>query len=123
MWTQFWDMNSGGGKKLKWSYIYIEAPKEQAITIFKEMFRRNPYNVTCECCGSDYCVDEYPTLEAATEFHRRGFTLEEYLFLQEDCNKRERFHVIYEKDIDPELLAYSKYKKKYNDGDDYDYDD
>jgi hypothetical protein len=123
VWTQFWDMSSGGGQKLKWHYIYIEAPEEQAITIFKEMFGRNPYNVTCACCGSDYAVDAYPTLEEATEFHRRGFTLEEYLSLKDDCNKYERFHIVYEKDIDPELLAYSKYKKKYNDGDNYDYDD
>lgn len=34
MWTEFWDMHSGGGQKEKWAKIYIEAPEEEARVIF-----------------------------------------------------------------------------------------
>ena len=71
VWTQFMDMHSGGGSKLKWDYIYIEAPAGRAEEIFEEKFDRNPHNVTCDCCGSDYSVQEEKTLEQATGYHRR----------------------------------------------------
>jgi len=70
MWTIFWDMNSGGHQKLPASKIYIHAPQEEAIEIFKKTFGRNPYNVTCTCCGEDYVVEEYESLEHASAFHR-----------------------------------------------------
>lgn len=57
-WTQFWDMHSGGGQKLDWSMIYIEAPKDEAEVIFQNLFGRNPHRVTCTCCGSDYSLNE-----------------------------------------------------------------
>lgn len=28
MWTHFMDMHSGGGQKLDWPHIFIEAPEE-----------------------------------------------------------------------------------------------
>ena len=43
MWTQFWDMNSGGGQKLEWKYIYIELPEEEACKVFYNRFDRNPH--------------------------------------------------------------------------------
>ncbi len=33
MWTQFHDMHSGGGQKLAWARIYIEAPEREAAQI------------------------------------------------------------------------------------------
>lgn len=70
-WTLFWDMHSGGGTKVEpYTKIYIEAPKDEAVNIFYNRFGRNPYRVTCTCCGEDYSVDESDTLENASGFHR-----------------------------------------------------
>lgn len=69
-WTLFWDMHSGGRQKEKWSHIYIEAPKEEAKVIFYNRFHHNPERVTCTCCGQDYTIDEEPTLEESSAFHR-----------------------------------------------------
>jgi hypothetical protein len=70
MWTQFWDMHSGGGRKEKWSRIYIEASIDEAEVIFYNRFGHNPNRVSCTCCGSDYSIDEYESLEQATAYHR-----------------------------------------------------
>jgi len=64
------DMHSGGGSKEKWEYIYIEAPKKDAVTIFYNMFGHNPNRVTCTCCGEDYSITESETLEQATGYER-----------------------------------------------------
>lgn len=71
MWTQFWDMHSGGNTKVKpYNKIFIEAPEEEAVTIFYNRFGRNPNCVTCTCCGEDYAISKSATLEEATAFHR-----------------------------------------------------
>lgn len=64
-------MHSGGGQKLQWSDIYIEAAEERAREVFEERFDRDPGYVTCECCGPDYSGIEDETLEEATRFRRR----------------------------------------------------
>lgn len=78
MWTQFWDMHSGGGCKEEWSQIYIEASEPEARIIFYNKFGHNPSRVSCTCCGEDYDVSESPSLEEATAFDRRGASLAEY---------------------------------------------
>lgn len=75
-WTEFWDMHSGGGQKLEWGHIYIEAPEEEAKSVFFARFHRNPERVTCTCCGGDYAIDEEPTLEQITGYQRGCATLE-----------------------------------------------
>ncbi len=70
-WTIFWDMNSGGGQKLDWDKIYIEGPSDSARKIFQALFDRDPDNVTCDCCGNDYSIDEYDSLEQASAYHRK----------------------------------------------------
>jgi len=70
MWTQFWDMHSGGGSKEKWTQIFIEASEDEARIIFYNRFNHNPDRVSCTCCGSDYSISEYESLEQATAFHR-----------------------------------------------------
>jgi hypothetical protein len=70
MWTQFMDMHSGGGQKLEWSNIYIEAPEDEARAVFYSRFGRDPDNVTCECCGSDYSLSSEETLLQASGFDR-----------------------------------------------------
>lgn len=56
MWTEFDDMFSGGSQKLKWETICIEAGIDEAVCLFIQIFDRDPFNVTCECCGSDYSI-------------------------------------------------------------------
>lgn len=70
MWTQFWDMSSGGSQKLDWHFIYIEAPEDEAKVIFYNRFGRSPDRVTCTCCGADYSTHEDEDLAQLTGYHR-----------------------------------------------------
>ena len=70
MWTQFWDMHSGGDLKEQWNLIYIEAPVEEAKVIFYNRFGHNPQRVSCTCCGPDYSSSEDDDLAQLTGFHR-----------------------------------------------------
>jgi hypothetical protein len=63
-------MHSGGDQKLEWAHIYIEAPEEEAKSVFYARFGRNPERVTCTCCGDDYDIEEFETLEEATAYQR-----------------------------------------------------
>ncbi len=58
IYTEFYDLGSGGYEKLRASRIYIEAPKKEAVELFKKIFGRDPYGRPCDCCGSDYYVSE-----------------------------------------------------------------
>lgn len=81
-WTQFMDMHSGGGTKTDYEYIYIEADTEdEAEELFEEIFDEYPHSVACECCGSNFSVSSYDTLEEATNYERKNGKqpLEEYL--------------------------------------------
>lgn len=73
--TSFMDMHSGGDAKIirdgvDQDYIYIEAPEKLAVTIFRELYDREPDNVTCRCCGEDYSVSYSDNLIQATGFAR-----------------------------------------------------
>lgn len=93
MWISFWDMHSGGGTKTDYEKIFIEANDEDhAVEIFETEFNECPYDVACECCGSNFSVDVYETLDEATKYHRRDTSLEEYL-------KREDVRVIFKGEI------------------------
>lgn len=70
MWTHFMDMYSGGSKKEKWGHIYIEAPEIEASIIFYNRFGHNPFRVSCTCCGPDYALHEYDSLDQATAYER-----------------------------------------------------
>ena len=64
-------MHSGGGTKVDaYEHIYIEAPEDIATDVFRQRFKRDPRNVTCECCGPDYSVDEWPSLKQASGHER-----------------------------------------------------
>lgn len=69
VWTEFWDMNSGGGRKEEWSRIYIEAPEKEARVIFYNRFGHSPDRVTCTCCGEDYSTSS-GSLTDVTGYHR-----------------------------------------------------
>lgn len=71
MWTLFWDMHSGGGSKEgAYEKIYIEAAEAEARVIFYNRFNHSPDRVSCTCCGPDYAVSEYESLEQASAYHR-----------------------------------------------------
>lgn len=76
MWTKFWDMNSGGVQKEEWKMIYIEAPIEEAKTIFYNRFGHSPERVSCTCCGEDYSISEHESLAQLTGLHRDCIILE-----------------------------------------------
>lgn len=69
VWTQFWDMHSGGGLKEDFSMLYIEAPKDEAISVFYSRFGHNPHRVSCTCCGADYSITS-DNLQQLTGYHR-----------------------------------------------------
>lgn len=73
--TRFMDMHSGGRAKIRRNgidqdCIYIEAPEKLGVAIFKEMYDREPDNITCQCCGSDYSVSFSDDLAQATGYDR-----------------------------------------------------
>ena len=110
MWTHFWDMHSGGGQKENFGHCYIEAPENEAKVIFYNRFGHNPERVTCTCCGDDYSISEYETLEQATAYERnckyhdngyieeKGDSYREYLTLPEYLKKSDVL-VIFAADI------------------------
>lgn len=63
--TRFNDMHSGGGLKEDFDEVIIEAPADEAAIIFYNRFGHNPHRVSCTCCGTDYWLTEYDSLEAA----------------------------------------------------------
>lgn len=58
MWTKFYDMSSGGREKTPYSEIFIELPIGPARKYFAERFQIDPDNITCECCGPDFDIQE-----------------------------------------------------------------
>lgn len=83
-WTHFWDMHSGGRTKIEpYNHIFIELPEKEAISAFYSRFNRNPNRITCTCCGSDYSISEYDSLERATSFFRN-------VEIQEDGTEKPR---------------------------------
>jgi len=68
--TQFKDMHSGGKAKTSYENIYIEASESDAIDFFKSWFSRDPSQITCSCCGQDFSVRSYDSLEQATGYER-----------------------------------------------------
>ena len=84
-WTQFSDMHSGGGTKVGFEVILIEAGYDEATEIFEERFGRSPFGTTCDCCGPDFDIDTHDTLDEAIKhtYERRykGESIEKY------CNR------------------------------------
>ena len=70
--TRFMDMHSGGKLKTPFTHIYVDAPLDTALTIFKDTFKRDPDNVTCKCCGEDFVYEEHSSLEDATAYDRKA---------------------------------------------------
>lgn len=96
-WTRFMDMHSGGGAKTDYEYIYIEADEDTAINVFCNLFDEHPYSVACHCCGSNFSISCYDSLEEATAYERRKENLEDFV-------ARLDVKVVYLSEITPNLL-------------------
>lgn len=96
MWTQFWDMHSGGGQKESFSQCFIEAPEDEAKSVFYVRFGHNPERVSCTCCGSDYSISESKSLEQASGFHRglRYVEPEGFAWAKATPEEREAYNTI-----------------------------
>ena len=67
MYTIFSDLYSGGHPKTDHGLIIIKGKRNTAIKKFKKVFKINPLRTSCQCCGSDYSIYEYETLEQINE--------------------------------------------------------
>jgi len=87
-WFSFMDMHSGGGRKTKFDYYYVEAPtEEQAKAIFTEKTGEDPDDVACDCCGANFSVGgPHDTLEDAAKYQVGG-GFDVYEFLRGESNK------------------------------------
>lgn len=76
-WTRFYDMHSGGEAKTAWEIIYAEGDEETARKIVAEALSIDTEAVTCSCCGEDFSVLEFDSLEDAASLD--GRTVAEFL--------------------------------------------
>ncbi len=94
MWTEFRDLLSGGYQKTPYMFIWIEAPQNEAESIFYSRFGEAADDIACVCCGSNFGVTEYPDLnEPLRKFVMSGMI--DYLSNVATC-------FIYETDIEPQ---------------------
>ena len=81
---KFTDMNSGGFTKSKYKTILIDCDNEtEAIELFEARFDRHPRNITCNCCGYDYSISDFDSLEDATALDRMCQMSQDYETFQE----------------------------------------
>jgi len=78
VWTQFYDRSSGGTAKAGFKSCFIEAPEGEARKLFMEAFSQHPDHEACSCCGADWSVMEWDTLEEATQLERNVALLNVY---------------------------------------------
>lgn len=64
-WTLYFDYASGGYRKTEYSTILIEGSESNASKVFKDRFKISPYGMACSCCGEDFNITEYDSLEDA----------------------------------------------------------
>lgn len=61
--TSFFDMSSGGSEKEDWTLITVNLQESEAVEWFENEFNHSPHEVTCDCCGDDYFVNQWESLE------------------------------------------------------------
>lgn len=97
-WTRFEDMHSGWYKKVPpYGNIFIEAPEDEAITIFYNRFGRGPNS------RKDYLIDQFDTLEDATYLERQPmfYPTSERMSVEEYGERKEVLYIP-KSDIKPE---------------------
>ena len=80
-WFYVMDMHSGGGRKTAFEHYFVEAADEaDAEARFTEETGEDIHEVCCACCGPNFSLGGgEDTLEKATNYWRRGQTLDEYI--------------------------------------------
>lgn len=74
--ARFEDTASGGVRKLEQAHtIYMEVKRGKSREAFKEFFGIDPKNIYCDCCGVDFHITEFDSLEGATIRDRRRATI------------------------------------------------
>lgn len=66
--TLFSDLYSGGSRSSNFDYGYILAEEQSAVEQFSETYG-DPYTIGCPCCGSNYSVIEFDSLEELLSYH------------------------------------------------------
>lgn len=86
-WFKFCDMHTRGRLTNKpYEFIFIEAEEIlSAIEVFDQRFKQSPYSSKCPCCGCNYTIMEYSTLEAATMFEWVTSQTTHEQFIASDC--------------------------------------
>ena len=80
MWTKFTDTFSGGNSKTPYKEIFIEASLETSKSVFIERIGRNPFHVTCACCGPDYAEwEDEDIVDVVSPYKLRNMSLTQYL--------------------------------------------
>lgn len=97
VWTQFWDMHSGGVVNVPpFDKIYVQASEEEAEELFEDVTGENPNWVNCHCCGSNYSVTESESLARATAY-QRGCAYRDGQYVEEhNGNSWERYQTLEE---------------------------
>lgn len=65
-WTLVHDRCTHSTQKLPFKALFIEASEDVANRYFMARYGRTLYHSTHGCCGQDYVIQTYATLEAAT---------------------------------------------------------
>lgn len=103
MWTAFLEIDTDEDN-FPYRHLYLEAPKSEAINIFKSWYGFLPIGISCPQCGLDYTIDEYNSLSEALEdnYFLLDESLEEYkkrsdirIFTKEDIGNTPRKEHIY----------------------------
>lgn len=69
--AKFQDLLSGGVLKVKGiDTIYMETTPGKSRDAFTAYFGFDPLNTYCDCCGKDFCISEFDSLEDATKQER-----------------------------------------------------
>lgn len=71
--THIWDMHGGGYTKTPYDHIFIEASEVEAAEELYRRFGVDVDDVTCQCCGGDFSISEYDSIDEATRYHRTTY--------------------------------------------------
>lgn len=97
-WTMFWDLHTGGETKIEpYNHIFVNLDEKTAIQWFKHITGRDPFTNSCRCCGNDYAVDGFESLDDAARYHyihdlqRRLYTGDATIPEEIAINRKEAF--------------------------------
>lgn len=106
---RFMDRHSGGDQKTDYAYIYIDAYSErEAVEIFETETGRDPYDITCSCCGQYFNISEEVNIQQATGFDRHCLYTEEHGYVESASVHYDRFTPLSDYLEQPDVLYVRK---------------